>query len=122
MAMKWSSLIKRLVCVAACTTALPVTAMTAKYPVAHVKHQSTNIVIVLVNSSFFRGSGVEQSRWFTAVEQCVRSVNLAGQALIVANDGGRYRFYGPKSWHGFMQTIDLNWVNARINKSLTCNF
>lgn len=100
----------------------PAAAVTNKYPVAHVKHQNSNMVIVVINPSFFRGSPADQNRWFTDVEQCARSVKLGGQALIVANDNGRYRFYGPKSWHSFLQTLDMNWVNARVNKSLTCNF
>lgn len=111
-----------LVCAVALVMSLPAAAVTNKYPVAHVKHQNSNMVIVVINPSFFRGSLGDQNRWFTDIEQCVRSVKLGGQALVVANDNGRFRFFGPKSWHNFLQTLDMNWVNARINKSLTCNF
>lgn len=97
-------------------------AVTNKYRVAHVRHQGSNMVIVIINPSFFYGSGQDQQRWFTGIQQCVRSVNLAGQTLVVANDNGRYRFYGPNSWHNFMRTIDMSWVNSRVNKSLTCTF
>lgn len=97
-------------------------AVTNNYRVAHVRHQNSNMVIVIVNPSFFYGSGNDQQRWFTAIQQCVRSVNLAGQAIVVTNDNGRFRFYGPNSWHNFLRTIDMSWVSARVNKTLTCNF
>jgi hypothetical protein len=97
-------------------------AVTNKYRVAHVRHQNSNMVIVHVNPSFFYGSNQDQQRWFTAIQQCVRSVNLAGQTIVVTSDNGRFRFYGPNSWHNFLRTIDMSWVNARINKSLTCKF
>ena len=119
---KFTSVIVSLACGLALMMSPPAAAVTNKYPVAHVKHQNSNMVIVVINPSFFRGSPADQNRWFTDVEQCIRSVKLGGQALIVANDNGRYRFYGPKSWHSFLQTLDMNWVNARVNKSLTCNF
>ena len=111
-----------LACAASLVAGPSAWAMTANYPVAHVKHQNSSLVVVEVNASFFRGSVAEQGRWFTAVEQCVRSVKMAGQTLLVAKVNGSYRFYAPKHWHSFMQTIDLNWVNARVNKSLTCNY
>ena len=111
-----------LACAATLGFSAPAAAVTNEYPVAHVKHQNSNMVIVLIHPRFFRGSSADQLRWFTAVEQCVRSVKLAGQTLVVANDNGRYRFYGPKRWHNFMLTLDLNWVHARLNKALTCNF
>ncbi|MDX2220522.1 MAG: hypothetical protein SF172_16005 [Burkholderiales bacterium] len=97
-------------------------AVTNQYRVAHVRHQGSNMVIVIINPSFFYGSRQDQQRWFTGIQQCVRSVNLAGQTLIVTNDNGRFRFYGPNDWHNFLRTIDMNWVTARVNKSLTCNF
>lgn len=97
-------------------------AVTNKYRVAHVRHQHSNMVIVIINPSFFYGSGNDQQRWFTAIQQCVRSVNLAGQTIVVTSDNGRFRFYGPNNWHSFLRTIDMNWVTSRVNKSLTCNF
>lgn len=97
-------------------------AATNRYKIAHVKYQGNNMVLVWVNRNYFYASNQDQARWFTAIEQCVRSANLAGQSLLVTEDNGRFRFYGPNSWHNFMRTIDMNWVRARINKELTCTF
>ena len=101
---------------------LPANAKTNTYQIAHTKHQNSNMVILLVNKSFFYGTSSEQARWFTDYEQCARSANLAGQTIAVANDNGTFRYYGPKTWHKFLRTIDMSWVRARINKKLTCNF
>ncbi len=92
------------------------------YKIAHTKSGGTNMVLVSVSSSFFRESQNTQQKWFTGFEQCSRSANLAGQVIVVANSSGTFKFYGPKTWHKFMRTIDMDWVNARINKNLTCTF
>jgi hypothetical protein len=52
----------------------------------------------------------------------VRSVKLAGTVVIVNDANNRVRYYGPKSWHNFLSTIDMKWVNARVNKEMTCHF
>jgi len=119
--MKGASSIAAL-CLAAASLFQPVAAATNQYRVAHVKHQNSNMVIVIVNPRFFHASNQQQAKWFTAVQQCVRSVKLAGQTLVVTNDNGRFRYYGPNNWHNFLSTIDMNWVNSRVNKELTCNF
>jgi hypothetical protein len=97
-------------------------ASTNRYKIAHVKHQGNNMVIVWVSRNFFYGSNQDQSRWFTAIQQCVRSANLAGQTLLVTEDNGRFRYYGPNNWHNFLRTIDREWVRVRLNKELTCTF
>jgi hypothetical protein len=104
--------------------ALPVAvnAETNTYRIAHTKYKNVNMVIINVNKSFFSGTASQQAKWFTAYEQCVRSANLAGQTIVVSNNNGGIRYYGPKSWHKFLNTIDMDWVNARINKKLTCTF
>lgn len=97
-------------------------AVTNTYQIAHTRYKNTNMVMVITNKSFFYGSTAEQSRWFTAIQQCVRSSNLAGQTIVVSNDNNTFRFYGPKSWKPFLRTIDMAWARARLNKKLTCTF
>ena len=111
-----------LFCAAGLALSGPSEAATRTYKIAHVNHQGSNMVLVSISPQFFRGSSADQNRWYTGIQQCARSANLAGQTLLVTNDNGRYRYFGPNAWHNFMNTIDLNWFNARINKNLTCNF
>lgn len=108
-----------LVCAAVLATSAVAGAAT-RYNVAHVRHQNSNMVIVVVGPGFFNGSRADQNRWFTGIEQCVKSLNYAGQTLLVGNVNGRFYFHGPNSWHNFLRTINMNWVNARINKWISC--
>ncbi len=63
-----------------------------------------------------------QARWYTSLQSCVRGAKLAGEVVAVSNVNGRFMTYGPKNWRNFLTTIDMNWVNARLNKELTCTF
>lgn len=92
------------------------------YPVAHTRYQHSNMVVVVVDKDFFQQDEETQEEWYTAVKQCVRSANLAGQTIIVSDVRGRLKFYGPRSWHKFLRTLDMDWVYARVNKELTCEF
>ncbi len=92
------------------------------YPVAHTRSRDTDMVIVKVGARFFEADLKQQERWYTDVQACVRSVKLRGTVIVVNSVDGRFRFYGPKSWHKFLGTIDMAWVNARLNKELSCTF
>ena len=92
------------------------------YSIAHTRYRDSNMVIVISNANFFAQSEETQERWFTALKVCSRNANLAGQVIVVANVNRRLRFYGPKSWHSFLRTIDMAWVRARVNKELTCHY
>jgi hypothetical protein len=92
------------------------------YSIAHTRYRDSNMVIVISNANFFEQSDETQERWFTALKVCSRNANLAGQVIVVANVNRRLRFYGPKSWHSFLRTIDMAWVRARVNKELTCHY
>lgn len=97
-------------------------AQTVKYSVAHTRQRDTNMVIVVSGSSFFTANSKTQQLWYTALQSCVRSVNLAGTVVVVANVNGRFMFYGPNDWGNYLRTLDMSWVKARVNKELTCTF
>lgn len=101
----------------------PVMAETVnRYAVAHTRHRDANMVLVKIHPRFFDASAKQQERWYTDIQSCVRSVKLAGTVVVVNDSSNRFRYYGPKSWHSFLNTIDMNWVNARVNKEMTCHF
>lgn len=103
--------------------ALPAQALqTENYRVAHTRQKDVNMVFVVTGSRFFDLDGNAKARAYTAMQSCVRSVKLAGEVVLVANVNGRFMFYGPKAWNGFLKTLDMNWVRARLNKELTCHF
>ena len=93
-----------------------------RYSVAHTRHRDADMVVVRIHHRFFDADLKTQARWYTDIQSCVRAVNLRGTVVVVSGAGGRFRYYGPKSWHKFLQTIDMAWVNARVNKEMTCHF
>ena len=95
---------------------------TTRYSIAHTRQRDTNMVFVVLGSSFFSGDSNRQQRWYTSMQSCVRGANLAGEVVVVANVNGRFKYYGPKTWHNYLRTVDMAWVNARLNKKLTCSF
>lgn len=93
------------------------------YPVAHTRTRDVNMVVVKVASSFLNADLSTQERWYTDIQSCVRRVNMAGTVVVVATaPNGGLRFYGPKTWHDYLRSIDMAWVNARLNKQMTCHF
>lgn len=93
-----------------------------KFRVAHTNVRDTNMVFIVVGDKFFEVDSQTQQRWYTSLQSCVRSVKLAGEVVAVANPKGSFKTYGPKSWHDFLVTLDMAWVNARVNKELSCTF
>jgi hypothetical protein len=97
-------------------------AQTMTYKIAHTRQRDVNMVFVVTSSSFFNADSGAKERMWTAMRACAKGANLAGDVVMVANVNGGFKFYGPKSWISYLQTLDMTWVNARLNKSLTCTF
>lgn len=93
------------------------------FPIAHTRARNVDMVLVKVAPNFFAVDPQTQERWYTDLQACVRRVNLAGTVVAVGHGSqGGFRYYGPKSWHDFLRSIDMAWVNARVNKQMTCQF
>lgn len=95
---------------------------TITYKIAHTRQRDVNMVFVVTGSGFFNADSNAKERMWTAMRSCSKSANLAGDVVMVANINGTFKYYGPKSWLDYLRTLDMTWVNARINKSLTCTF
>ncbi|MBL8312102.1 MAG: hypothetical protein JNL19_16910 [Burkholderiales bacterium] len=93
-----------------------------RYSVAHTRHRDADMVVVRIDGRFFNADLKTQARWYTDIQSCVRSVKLRGTVILVSGANGRFQFYGPNTWHSFLKTIDMAWVNARLNKEMTCHF
>jgi hypothetical protein len=97
-------------------------AQTVTYKIAHTRQQDTNMVFVVTSSSFFNADSSAKERMWTAMRTCAKAANLAGDVVMVANVNGGFKSYGPKNWINYLKNLDMNWVNARLNKKLTCTF
>jgi hypothetical protein len=95
---------------------------TVTYKIAHTKQKDVNMVVVVTGSGFFNADSNAKERMWTAMRSCAKGANLAGEVVMVANVNGGFKYYGPKSWLNFLSTVDMTWVNARLNKKLTCTF
>jgi hypothetical protein len=93
-----------------------------RYSVAHTRSRNVDMVLVKVGARFFEADTKTQARWFTDIQACARGAKLGGTVVAVATINGGFRYYGPKSWHNFLGTIDMAWVNARVNKEMICRF
>ena len=98
-------------------------AASATYKIAHTRYQNANMVLVVSGPGFFTAPAEKSRLWYTSIKQCVKGLNLAGEVIVVANSReGRFTWWGPTSWNNFLRTIDMEWVQARVNKQITCNF
>jgi hypothetical protein len=97
-------------------------AKTTTYKIAHTKQRDVNMVFVVTNSNFFSANANTKERWWTDMRACARSANIAGDVVMVANVNGVFNYYGPKNWGTYLKSLDMAWVNARLNKQLTCTF
>ena len=97
-------------------------AETITYDVAHVRRQDANMAFVKISPNFFNSDAPIQAKWYTAVQACVRSTRLAGEAVVVSNFTNRFMYYGSKAWKPFLSSIDMKRMNARVNKAVTCKY
>ncbi len=102
--------------------AAPPATNAVKYSIAHTRARDRNWVFVRASPRFFSADETTIRKWYTDVQACVRSVNLAGDVVVVANVNGAFRYWGPLDARQFLNTLDMNWVNTRVNKEMTCRF
>lgn len=93
-----------------------------KYSVAHTRSRNRDWVFVKASPRFFSADETQIRKWYTDVQACVRSVKLGGDVVVVANVNGAFRYWGPIDARQFLNTLDMNWVNTRINKEMSCHF
>jgi hypothetical protein len=94
----------------------------SEFYVAVVPFKNTTGIFVVVDKDFFAQNARTQQAWFEDIQECARESRLRGQVVAVANVKRQFRYYGPKSWHTFLRTVDMEWVSERVNRELTCYF
>ena len=92
----------------------------ATYKAAHAKYREADFLFVVVGSEFFGQAEAAKERQLGAMRACAQKARLDGDVVIVASDKGRLRTYSDAKWTKFLQPLDWKWVNARVNKKLTC--
>ena len=93
------------------------------FKVAHVCEQGVDLVIIPLDSAFGHRTPAEQRRVSTLLQACASSAGLKGTVVPVREHGdGRMAFLAPREFHPFFRSIDLSFVMANINRTLTCGF
>jgi len=94
----------------------------AQFRIAHIREQGQDMIIVPLEDSFRYKSNREQNEIRAALQMCARGAGLAGTVVPVWDaGGGRMGFLAPQLWQPFFSGLDLAWVAANINKTLTCD-
>jgi len=91
------------------------------FDIAYIKESGQDMIIIPVNSNFMSKDHKTQQMIYTDLEVCAHAAHLKGNVMVVAEQSGRFSFYGPKQWESFFKDLNMNWVKARINKKLACH-
>lgn len=91
-----------------------------KFPIAHIKEQGVDLIIIPLDSSFGRRSERDQSQIINKLQDCASSAKLIGTVVPVWQDGQRMMFIAPNNWHPFFKSLTWSLIQANINKELLC--
>jgi len=94
----------------------------ARFDVAHIRtREGVDLVIMSLERSFGNKSQSEQAQVVAGLQACASSAGLGGTVVPVWDDGfGRMMFFARENIHPFFLSIDMDYVAANINKSLSC--
>lgn len=91
------------------------------FDIAHIREQGIDPIIMPLSDSFGKLSTAKQRQAWFALQVCAAGANLKGTVVPVwVTSSGDFGFFAPKKWHPFFLSIDIYWVEARINRRLTC--
>lgn len=89
------------------------------FEVAHIHQQGQDMIIFPLDERFGRQSGDDQSRTLEALQFRAHAAGLRGAAVAVWEDSNGGHFRGPRQWRAFLESIDLGWVLANVNRTLS---
>lgn len=86
---------------------------------AHIREQGQDMIIFPLDGSFGSKSSSDQSDALAELEYRANDAGLAGRAVAVWESSSRMYFMGPRPWHGFLQSISMQWVWMNVNKEIS---
>lgn len=88
--------------------------------IAHIREQGQDMIIAPLDGSFGRKPSADQHDAIEDIQRAARSAGLRGTVVPVWDgSGGRFTFIAPQQWHPFFRSIDMRWVHANVNRTLT---
>lgn len=92
-----------------------------KFSIAHLNESGQDMIIVPLEGSTFHGKSQQQKNEISqALQLCAVSARLKGTVVPVWQIGGQMYFMAPGPWQGFFREVTMEWIQASINKELTC--
>ena len=104
-----------------CTMPL-IASAASTFDVAHFREQNTDIIAVVLPSKVNSYPSSDKKALHTSFEKCARSARMSGNVVMVwPKSNGAMGWYGPTRWSNFMNSLNMKWIKARVNKELTCS-
>ena len=104
-----------------CSIPLIASAVT-HYTVAHTRIRGQDVVIFPVSGKMRTIPSSDKEAIVRRLTRCANSAGLSGRAVIAwPNNNGGVGAYGPTKVIPHFETINMSWVNQRVNKKLACD-
>jgi hypothetical protein len=89
------------------------------YKVAYINRQGQNLIIFPLDPAFGQLTASEQQSGLTILGLRANAAGLRGLAVAVWGADGQTRFRGPERWRTFLESINLEFVRANVNKEIS---
>ena len=98
-------------------------AMTKTYPIAHIHEQGQDLIIIPLEENFMNmRSEAERNGIRDALQFFATDAGLKGTVCLVWQSHKVFRAVAPKVWSSFFESIDMTFVGANLNRTLTCDY
>lgn len=57
-----------------------------------------------------------------SLQSCSKNAELKGVVCIVWLYNNKFYYLAPKNWHRFFDSIDMAYIQSRLNRKLSCQF
>jgi hypothetical protein len=89
------------------------------FNVAHIREQGQDMLLFPLDDSFDNKPSADQNSTVAQLQMRANRSGLAGQAVAVWQRGRETRFLGPPPWRAFLQSIDMSFVLANVNREIS---
>mgnify|MGYP001550179294 CR=1 FL=1 len=95
--------------------------MIKTYKIAHINRQGQDIIIVPLES-IDSLNHMERCVIGDALQFFATDAGLKGNVCLVWQTGDIFKYLAPSLWYSFFGSIDMDFVKANLNRTLTCSY
>ena len=89
------------------------------YKVAHINKQGQNLIIFPLDPAFGQLTNLEQTADLAMLGLRATAAGLRGVPVAIWDADGQTKFRGPARWRAFLESINLEFVWANVNKEIS---